>query len=323
MKNLFITILILFSFLSFKSKSYAQNTFNLTAQSLESSIDSWFTDGLESSNIVGVTFVLIHGDSVRHMNGYGFTDIERKIPVDSKSSIFRIGSVSKIIVATAVMKLYEEGKLKLDNDINHYLKSFQIEYKFNDSITIENLLTHTAGLDWRNIGWVVANEKDLIPLSQYLKKRLPPQIRPAGKVITYSNHGFGLLALIVEEVSGIPFYDYVEKMITKPLKMYSSGFKEKKELENNYVSSYLQKDGKLIPFDPVFMLNYPTGSFYSTASDMGNYISMFLNYGKFQGVQILDSTTVVKMFQTAYKQYDEAFIGKPRGLPINASSYCL
>lgn len=313
MKRILITFLIIFSFLSFKNKLYSQTNIFFKTQSLESQIDSHFNKGMESCNVVGATFVLIQDSSVRHINGYGFTNLESKTPVDSESSIFRIGSISKTFVATAVMQLYEDGKLKLDNDINNYLKSFQIEYKYNDSITVENLLTNTSGIDLQNIGWVVGDEKDVIPLAEYFKKRMPPQILPAGKAMTYSNHGFGLLALIVEEVSGLPFYEYVEKMITKPLKMNSSGFKKKKELESNYVSSYNQKDGKLLPFDPVFMLNYPTGSFYSTASDMGNYISMFLNYGKFQEVQILDSTTVVKMHKTAFKHYDEANIGRPLG----------
>jgi CubicO group peptidase (beta-lactamase class C family) len=313
MRRLTITFLIILACFSFKSKSYSQNTFFYKPLDLDSWVDSEFNRGIEGYNIPGACFVLIQGDSVRHINGYGVTDIETTTPVNFDSSIFRIGSISKTVVATAAMKLYEDRKLKLEVDINHYLKSFQIDYKFNDSITVENLLTHTSGLDWRNIGWVVANEKDVIPLSEYFKKRMPPQIRPAGKVITYSNHGMGLLALVVEEVSGMPFYEYVEKEITIPLNMYSSGFKEKKELENHYVSNYLQKDGKLIPSAPVYMLNYPTGSFYSTASDMGKYISMFLNYGKFQGVRVLDSTTVVKMFRTAFKQYDEAVYGRPLG----------
>ncbi len=313
MKSLYITLLIILSIFLFRGKSYSQTNNFPKSQSLESHIDSRFKKGMKSCDIPGAIFVLIQGDSVRHINGYGITDLESKTPVDSKSSIFRIGSISKTFVATAALQLYEDGKLKLDKDINNYLKSFQIDYKFNDSITVENLLTNTSGMDERHIGWIVDDEKDVIPLADYFKKRMPPQIRPAGRVMTYTNHSYGLLALLVEEVSGIPFYAYVEEMITKPLKMNSSGFKKKKELESNYASSYLHQGDSLLLFDPVFMLNYPTGSFYTTASDMGNYISMFLNYGKFQGTQILDSTTVVKMFNPAFKHYDEAKIGKPFG----------
>lgn len=304
-KHLCIAILVLCSFTLTKNKMHAQFNF-YPKQSLTDWIDSGINKGLKSNNIAGATFVLIQDDSIRHINGYGVADLETQKPVDGKSTIFRIGSISKTFVATAVMKLYEEGKLKLDNDINNYLKTFQIEYKFNDSITIKNLLTHTAGFDQRNIGWVVEKEEDIIPLAQYLKKRMPPQIRPAGEIITYSNHGFGLLALIVEEVSDMPFYRYVEKMILEPLEMNSSGFKKKVHLEEYYASSYIQRGGELETDNPVFMQNYPTGSFSSTAADMGNYITMFLNYGNYNGNQILDSSTIIKMTQTGFKQYDEA-----------------
>lgn len=309
MKRLIIIALIIFSFFLFKSKSYSQNPFFYKPQDLGSWIDAEFNQGLETYNIPGACFVLIQGDSVSHINGYGEADIETKTRVNFESSIFRIGSISKTFVATATMQLWEEGKLKLDVDINHYLKTFQIDYKFNDSITVKNLLTHTAGFDERNIGWIVATKEEVVPLAQYLKKRMPPQIRPADKCITYTNHAYGLLALVVEEVSGFHYYEYVKQNILKPLEMNSSGFKKQAELEKNYVSSYLPKDGRLIPFEPVFMLNYPTGSFSSTAPDMGHYISMFLNNGNYKGVQVLDSTTVVKMFQTEFKNYKEAGLG--------------
>lgn len=309
MKYLLIIFLILFSFFSFKSPSFSQNVSFYKPLDLGAWIDSEFTAGLKEYNIPGATFVLIQGDSVSHIKGYGVADIETRSPVNGDNSIFRIGSISKTFVATAAMKLWEEGKLKLDVDINKYLKTFQIDYKFKDPITVKNLLTHTAGFDERNIAWVVGTKEEVVPLAQYLKKRMPSQIRPAGTCITYTNHTYGLLALVVEEVSGLPFYEYVTQNILKPLQMNYSGFKKHDELEKNYVSSYLPKNGQLLPFEPIFMLDYPTGSFSSTASDMGNYISMFLNYGNYKGVQVLDSTTVVKMHQTGFKNYKEAGIG--------------
>ena len=269
-------------------------------------IDTQFEEGMDSFNIPGATFILMQGDSILHMNGYGIADIETNTPVTSEFSIFRIASISKTFVATAIMQLFEEGKLQLDQDINQYLKTFQIEYKFGEPITIKHLLTHTAGFDVRNIGTAVRTEKNVISLAQYLKKRMPPQIRPPGEALTYSNHGYALLGLIVEEVSDLPFDEYVRKRILKPLGMNSSGFKRQPELKNNYVTSYLQKENLLIPYELDFSLRYPAGSFNSTASDMGHYISMYLNNGNFHGAQILDSTTIVQMHKTAFKHFEEA-----------------
>ena len=308
MKRLLITLLFICSLFSYENRVYAQNINNQTAN-LNTWIDSLFTEGINSYNIAGATVILMQGDSVLHINGYGLADIESDTPVDYNSSIFEVGSISKTFVATAIMQLYEDGKVDLDGDINKYLTSFQLPYKFNHPITIRHLLTHTAGFDDRNIGSAVLSEKDIIPLARYLKKRMPPQIRPSGKVISYSNHGYALLGLIVEEVSGIPFYEYIQQKILEPLKMEYSGFKKQANLKENYVTSYLQKGGQLIPYKPDFELKYPASAFSATASDMGQFISMFLNNGNYKGVQILDSITIAKMYHTPFKHYDKAEYG--------------
>ena len=314
MKHILITLLITYSFIYSENKIYSQNT-NDQISDLNAWIDSSFTEGMNSNNIAGATIVLMQGDSVLHMSGYGLADIESNTPVNSSTSIFGVGSISKTFVATAVMQLYEDGKLELDRDVNNYLTTFQLEYKFNDSITVRHLLTHTAGFDDRNIGTAVRNEKDVIPLAQYLKKRMPPQIVTSGKIITYSNHGYALLGLVVEQISGLPFHEYIRQKILNPLEMDYSGFKRQAELKENYVTSYLQKGEQLIPYKPDFELNYPAGALSATASDMGHYISMFLNNGNFKGFQILDSTTLAKMLHTPFRHYEKAQYGWLFGFP--------
>jgi len=265
-------------------------------------------------NITGATIVIMQGDSVLHLKGYGLANVESNTAVNGDSSIFRIASISKTFVATAIMQLYEDGKLELDRDVNNYLSSFQLKYKFNDSITIRNLLTHTAGFDLNDIGTSVRIEKEVIPLARHLKERMPVQIRPSGKIIGYSNQGYALLGLIAEEVSGMPFHEYVGKRILEPLEMNSSSFKPQAKLKEHYVTSYLQKGGQLIPYKPEYPLNYPAGGLDATASDMGNFISMFLNNGNFKGRQILDSTSVYKMYHTPFKLYEKAEYGWSLGL---------
>ena len=312
MKHLLITFLIICSFFLSKNKIYAQSIDNQTSD-LNAWIDSQFTEGMKSSNIPGASIVLMQGDSILHMNGYGLADIDTNTPVNGNSSIFCVGSVSKTFIAAAAMRLVEKGRLELDRDVNRYLTSFQLEYQFNDSITVRHLLTHTAGLDNCNMGTSVREEEDVIPLAYYLKEQMPSQIRPSGQVITYSNQGYALLGLIVEEVSGQPCYEYVREKILKPLEMHSSGFKRQAELKDNYVTSYWQKHGQLIPYQSDFKLNYPAGALNATASDMGHYISMFLNNGHYKGRQILDSATVAKMFHTSFRHYEKAEYGRLLG----------
>ena len=287
---------------------YSQNT-DIHTDSLAAWIDSSFIKGLEDYNIAGATIILMQGDSVLHIKGYGLANIESNTPVNSTSSIFGIGSISKTFAATAIMQLYEDGKLELDRDVNNYLTSFQLEYEFKDSITVRRLLTHTAGIDMRSIGSVVRAEKDVIPLAQYIKRRMPTQIRPSGRVIAYTDDAYALLGLIVEEVSGMPCYEYIGQNILKPLEMDYSGFKRQADFKEDYATGYLQKGGQLIPCKPGFKLDYPAGGLNATASDMGHYISMFLNNGNFKGIQILDSTTVAIMRQEPFRHYEKAGYG--------------
>ncbi|MCW3788513.1 serine hydrolase domain-containing protein [Plebeiibacterium sediminum] len=313
MKLKICIFLILLSIFLSNKVAYSLNT-NPIKTDLCAWIDSSFTKAMNEYHIPGATIIVMKGDSVLHMNGYGMAHIETNTSVVADSTIFGIASISKTFVGTAIMQLYEKGKLDLDRDVNNYLTSFKLKYKFNDSITVRNLLTHTAGLDYSIIGMSVRSKKDLIPLDKYLKTKLPPQIRPSGKVMMYSNQGYALLGFIVEEVSGIPYYEYVSQNILNPLEMNSSSYRRASKLNENYATGYVHNGERFIPFKPDFLLCYPAGGLFATASDMGNYISMFLNNGSFKGRQILDSTSVAKMLYSPFKQYEKAEYGWLLGL---------
>ena len=162
--------------------------FTQVTSGIESDLGIWINDqfafGMDSFNIPGATLVLVQGDSILHIKGYGVENLETNTTVSSKTSIFSVASVSKTFVGTAIMQLWEEGKLKLDEDVNAYLDSFEIENKFGKVVTIKDLLTHTAGFDERNIFTSVKTKSKVIPLEDYLKKRMPPQIRASGEALT-------------------------------------------------------------------------------------------------------------------------------------------
>ena len=299
-------ILFLILVIALKSNTANSQESKITSTELGNWIDAQFTKAIDSLNMAGATMVLMHKDSVIHINGYGLADIEKNIPVNDSTTLVKLASISKTFVGVSIMKLYEEGKLSLDVDINQYLKSLKVDYKYENPITIRQLLTHTAGLDERNMANRVRTVKEMMPLAEYLEKRLPPQIRPPGEALTYSSHGYALLGLIVEDISGIPFHEFVKLNILEPLDMNYSNFNEQEAFEHYYSLSYLQKDDSLIPYEPSFMHQYPAGSMTSTTIEMSQYISMLLNNGRYKDAIILDSLTVSKMFSPAFKHYEKA-----------------
>jgi CubicO group peptidase (beta-lactamase class C family) len=142
-----------------------------------------FMDGavnaqLMAHHIPGAAVAIVKDGKLIFAKGYGYADIDKRKPVLVNETLLRVGSVSKLFVWTAVMQLAEQGKLDLDADINVYLKDFQIPASYPRSITLKDLMTHTAGFeDLATDGRIfVRNASDMMPLGNYLKDKMPARV---------------------------------------------------------------------------------------------------------------------------------------------------
>lgn len=110
------------------------------------------------------------------------------------------------------MQLMEQGKIDLDTDINTYLKSVKIPANYPEPIPMRHLMTHTAGFEEGGVGYQITTDPAKLPgsISETLDKHMPARVRPPGEISSYSNYGATLAGLIVEEVSGIPYDDYIK-----------------------------------------------------------------------------------------------------------------
>ena len=104
---------------------------------------------MDKLQIPGVTFSLVQNGELFLAKGYGYANLEQQIPVSADRTLFRVGSISKLFTATAIMQLVEKGLINLYENVNKYLQKFQIEDYYPQPVTIANLLTHTAGFDDR------------------------------------------------------------------------------------------------------------------------------------------------------------------------------
>ena len=202
--------------------------------------------------------------------------------------MFQIASVSKLFTATAVMQLEEQGKLNLDEDVNTYLTAFKIPATFPKPVTLRSLMTHTAGFDERGIGMAARSTKEWTPLGEYLKNRMPPRVRPVGDASSYSNHGVGLEGFIVEQVSGIPFNDYVTRNIYQPLGMTHSTFVVIDPLPPALAQGY-EFDG--LDYKPALYLYnniIPAGGVLSTGDDIARFMIAHLQNGIYGDTRILE-----------------------------------
>src|SRR4029450_4849645 len=197
----------------------------LTAADAAAWLDGLLPSSMAIGDIAGATGALRKGDAVLPTRGYGFADVEKRIPVSAEQTLFRPASISKLFTWTAVMQQVEAGKLDLDHHINEYL-DFKIEGYGGQPIKLRHLMTHTAGFEESLLQRLVEDIQKVKALEQALKESIPARIYPPGTVPAYSNYGASLAGYIVARASGIPFEQYVEERIFKPLRMDHSTFRQ-------------------------------------------------------------------------------------------------
>ncbi len=255
------------------------------ANEFESWVDSFLAEQIDDSQMPSLGLVVIKDGSIFFQKGYGQANDEDNLTVSPEQTLFRAASVSKLVTATAIMQLVQQGKLNLDADFNTYLTRFQLENNYSAPITARHLLTHTSGIEDRLFGNTVPGADRLVSLGDYFTAHVPRRIRPPGEQIAYSNTGMALAGHLVEAVSGLSFEEYVERNIFQPLGMIRSSFRQPypAHLAPNVIPSGADSGALLL---------YPSGSMISTVADMGRFIAAHLNGGRFGEARILSEETV-------------------------------
>ncbi|MBG0826588.1 beta-lactamase family protein [Planomonospora sp. ID67723] len=183
-------------------------------------VDEHVTSVMAEEKIPGVTVTVVAGGREVVDKGYGWADVERRLPVDPERTRFLIGSETKLFTAQAALQLVHGGKLDLDADVNAYLTTFKISDTYpGRPVTLRHLLTHTAGFDEDH---VLGSGSNVRPLGEALAATQPARLRPPGTGVSYNNYGVALAGYLVETVSGMPFEKYVEKHVFAPLGMKDS-----------------------------------------------------------------------------------------------------
>ena len=186
---------------------------------LEAFLDEVMAEDMQEHHIPGATVAVVKDGELSFAKGYGYADLERQTPVVPGQTLFSLGSLSKLFTWTAVMQLAEQGKVDLHADVNTYLQEAQIPATFPESITLAHLMTHTPGFEEIATGRFPLEIDRVLPLDAYIGKGRPARVRPPGTTLGYSNYGASLAGYIVQEVSGIPYEQYVEENILSPLRM--------------------------------------------------------------------------------------------------------
>lgn len=270
---------------------------------LESLIDGMVSAGLDRHGVRGGAVSVVHDGEIVFAQGYGYADAAGQRAVDAERTVFRIASVSKLFVATAVMQLVEKGQLDLDTDVNDYLEGtgVRIPPAFDAPVTLRHLLTHTAGFEDVRSGYYRDKRNVDFDLATYLAEFAPERVRAPGQTAVYSNWSVSTAGLIVQNVSGDPYNEYVTANILQPLEMHYSTLAEPlpPQLAEHFSAGIANRDGEFreMPFETI---KAPSGVMSSTAADMARFMLVQLAGGKLDDVQVLESDTVATLHAQAH-----------------------
>ena len=276
----------------------------MTAADVEAFLDGLLPLQLKRDDIAGATVSVVKDGKLLFAKGYGYADFEKQKPVSAQETLFRPGSISKLFTWTAIMQLYEQGKLDLDRDVNEYL-DYKIPDAFGKPITLKNIMTHTPGFEEQIKDlFTVGNSKP--DLGQYLKTHIPGRVFAPGTVPAYSNYATAVAGYIVERVSGRPFEEYVAENILKPLKMTRSTFAQPlpSDLAPLMSNGYRLGSGSAEAFEVINP--YPAGSLSSSATDMAQFMLAHLQDGQLGDARILKPETARLMHSRLFALDDAA-----------------
>ncbi len=274
----------------------------LTSADVSAWLDGLVPYAMNTGDIAGGVIVVVKDGQVLAQKGYGYADVAAKKPVDPERTMFRAGSVAKLVVHTAVMQLVEQGKLDLDADIQQYL-----DFPVPDAdahgkpVTLHNLMTHTGGFEELVRGLMASDPKVFMPLETYVKATKPARIFPPGEVPSYCNYCVTLEGYIVQRVSGEGFDDYLDKHIFAPLGMSSSTFRQPlpsqfaEQISTGYRTAS-QPPGYFELVGPA-----PAGSLSTTGADMARF--MIAQMQAYSGTQtpLLGHETAQRMQTTMFR----------------------
>ena len=277
---------------------------SLVREDVEAWLDGYMPHTLQRADIAGAVVVVVKDGAVLLQKGYGYADRQTRRPVDPQSTLFRPGSVSKLITWTAVMQLVEQHRIDLDRDINTYL-DFKIAPYAGQPVRMRNLLTHTPGFQ-DSLKDMVSDKGTGLSLGDFLKKQVPDRIFPPGQITSYSNYGAALAGYIVERVSGQAFEDYVEQHIFLPLDMRHTTFRQPlpASFSSLMASGYIAAADGRKPFE--MFGTGPAGGSATTGADIAKFMIAHLRNGEYAGHRILQLSTARAMHDTAFTTANSA-----------------
>ena len=259
-------------------------------------IDKYIDSVLKVWNVPGLTLSIVYKEQLIYAKGYGYRDLEKKLPVEV-NTLFPVASNTKLITATVASILHYQDKLSLDKPVKNYLPSIDFSTdELNAKTTIRDMLSHRTGLPRYDGIWVNANftRKEMVEKISFMKPQFGFR-----EGYNYNNMMFVGAGAAMEAVTGKSWEALITELIFQPLQMNPSCFtNDEVKKHGNYAVAYFLPDStnKLLPktYQAQCDALGPAGTIKSTATDMANWMIAQLNGGKFKGQQAIPAKAIAE-----------------------------
>ncbi|MDX1555328.1 MAG: serine hydrolase domain-containing protein [Xanthomonadales bacterium] len=243
---------------------------------------------LVEEKLTGVAWALVHGPGEQTVGSAGLKDARDRtdFTVDTR---FHVGSVTKSLLATGILRMVSQGLIELDLPVSRYIPKIPFANPWEDErpVTIRHLLDHTSGLNDAHL-WQMFSERPtpdtpLIDAFPDPQRQLRVRSRPGAR-FSYSNMGYALLGMVIESVTGERYETYLDKQLLDPLGMDDSTFafttQEGASADDRLAWGHVD-DGSRVAASPIFLR--PAGQFTSTAHDLARFAGFLLGNGTLEG----------------------------------------
>jgi CubicO group peptidase (beta-lactamase class C family) len=295
----------------------ADGTEQALPQVAKAGLSRWIDEVLNRRPAVGLAVGVIRSGRL-YFRGHGLADIASETAI-TEDTVFRIGSLTKLFTAIAIMQLSERGLVDLDAPANGYLRAYRLVPAQDDwrPATLRHLLTHTAGIpEIRGVADLL--QADFMPsggrpghlsvmagqplpsLAEYYRGGLRIVVEP-GTAFAYTNHGFATLGQVVEDVSGMPLEYYFRERIFEPLGMSDSGLVRSERITSGLATGYAFGRTGPVPVPDREWTCAGGGGIYSTPRDMARFVAALVRGGANEHGGILEPATLATMFEPHYQ----------------------
>lgn len=300
------------------------------AQKVSEILHSRISELMKEYDAIGLSVLAVKDNKICYQESFGYNDSEKRTLIKN-DDIFRIASVSKTFVATAIMQLVEKGEIRLDDDISQYL-NFKIRnpYYPQDPITVRMLLNHHSSITDYQYGKHRNSLAMFRPDSPNLKFFFG-NYKPGVKY-KYSNYGYSLLGAIIENVTKERFDTYIDNNILIPLGIRDGSYNVSKVDSSKFVWAYQynEKNRKFVKSSQMYkpfrkeIREYklgestavfaPAGGMKLSVPDLAKYMMMHMNYGTYNGVKILTRESEELLWKITSNKYGLGFAHSSCGL---------